>query len=72
MKWLQIMKEILLDVADTDLFQKILMIDSYLDYPICSESIFSLIGWLKNETNDLVRIELFYTISLLLNKTINH
>jgi hypothetical protein len=58
-------------VKKLDLFQKILLIDSYLDYPVSLDTIFSLIGWLKCETNEIVRLELIHTISMLKEKSIN-
>ncbi|MHA2337886.1 MAG: hypothetical protein ACXACX_11305 [Candidatus Hodarchaeales archaeon] len=54
------------------MFQKILLIDSYMDYPISLDTILSLVGWLKSETNEIVRLELIHTISILLERSFNH
>ena len=49
-----------------NLYQKILVIDSYLDIPTNSDAIFTLLGWFQAEKDELVRIELFHTITILL------
>ena len=54
-----------------DFYQKILIIDSFLDNPANPDSIFSLLGWLKRETNEMVRLELIHTISILFERSIH-
>ncbi|OLS27865.1 MAG: hypothetical protein HeimC3_01590 [Candidatus Heimdallarchaeota archaeon LC_3] len=65
------MNQLSLNVKKFDLFQKILVLDSYLDYPLSNDSIFSLIGWLKSETNEIVRLELIHTMTVLLKSRNN-
>ena len=65
------MNQLSLNVKKLDLFQKIIVVDSYLDYPLSNDSFFSLIGWLKSETNEIVRLELIHTMTVLLKSRNN-
>ena len=58
----------LIRIQKNSYYQKFLIIDTFFDLPVSSESIFSLIGWLKVEKNSLIRLELFYTLIQLITK----